>query len=88
MDDGWDFFPNWPATLGDEPPEGRCLGGIQAYRIDPQAASSGAAFLSPDDWKKYEAALGWIPASELAIGIYCNRERDHQILAWLCAEDV
>jgi hypothetical protein len=24
--EGWEFFLNWPATLGDEPAEGSCLG--------------------------------------------------------------
>jgi hypothetical protein len=27
--EGWEFFLNWPATLGDEPAERSCLGGVQ-----------------------------------------------------------
>src|SRR5690242_2976956 len=40
LSDGWEFFLNWPATLGDEPPEGRCLGGLKMFLIDPQAEYS------------------------------------------------
>jgi hypothetical protein len=86
LGNGWEFRPNWPADLGEEPEGGRCPGSIQLYRIDAAEAVSGASFLSPADWQQYGSALGWVPACELSIAIYCNRRRDHQILAWLCVE--
>jgi len=84
--EGWEFFLNWPESLGDEPSEGACLGGIQMYRIDPEAEHSGGSFLSPADWARINEALGWMPACELSAWINCNRQRDHKTLGWFCAE--
>lgn len=84
--DGWEFFLNWPKSLGDEPSEGACLGGIQMYLIDPEAEHNGASFRSPADWARLSKALGWVPACELSAWINCDRPRDHQTLGWFCAE--
>jgi len=84
--DGWEFFLNWPESLGDEPSEGACLGGLQMYLIDPGAEHTGASFWSPADCARLSKALGWVPACELSAWINCNRQRDHRTLGWFCAE--
>ena len=84
--DGWEFFLNWPETLGDEPPEGRCLGGLKLSLVDPEAECSGDSCLSPADWARISQALGWMPACELSVWINCNRPRDHKVLGWFSAE--
>ena len=84
--EGWEFFLNWPVTLGDEPPEGRCLGGLKLYLIHPEAAYSGDSCLSPADWARISHALGWMPACELSVWINCKRPRDHKVLGWFSAE--
>jgi hypothetical protein len=84
--EGWEFFVRWPLELGDEPPRGACLGGIQLFVIDLGAESSGEQALTPGEWVEYEKALGWMPAAELSVSIYCNQLRDHKTLAWLCAQ--
>jgi hypothetical protein len=84
--EGWEFFLNWPATLGDEPAEGRCLGGLKMCLINPKAEYSGDSCLSPADWARFRQALGWMPVCELSAWINCNRPQDHKILGWFCAE--
>jgi hypothetical protein len=84
--EGWEFFLNWPPTLGNEPPEGPCLGGVQMSIIDPEAEFSGSSHLSQADWARYRQALGWMPTCELAAWINCRRPRDHMLLGWFCAE--
>ena len=83
---GWEFFLNWPATLGDEPAEGSCLGGLKLCLIDPDAEYSGDSCFSSADWARISLALGWMPACELSVWINCNRPRDHKVLGWFSAE--
>ena len=84
--EGWEFFLNWPATLGDEPAEGSCLGGVQLYMMDPEAEISGSWQLSGADRALYGQALDWMPTCELAAWINCSRPRDHKVLGWFCTE--
>lgn len=83
---GWQFFLQWPIRLGQEPPGGACLGSIQLHAISTEEESSGGSFLTPDDWRRYEHALGWLPVCEVEVSIFCSRPRDHMLLAWLCFE--
>ena len=47
--EGWEFLLNWPAALGDEPPEPTCSVGLKMCLIDPEAEYSGDSCLSPAD---------------------------------------
>ncbi len=85
--EGWEVFVRWPTELGEEPElRGPCLGAIQLFTVDPGAESSGAAYMSPGDWEQCRDAIGWMPASDLSVSIFCNDKRDHKTLAWLCSE--
>lgn len=84
--DGWEFFLNWPAALGDESIEGSCLGGLDLCLIDPETEYSGASCFAPADWARISQALSWMPACELSVWINCSRPRDHKVLGWFSAE--
>lgn len=84
--EGWEFFLNWPAILGEEPAESSCLGGLKLHLIDLDAEYSGASCLSPADWTRFSQALGWMPVCEFSAWVNCNRPRDHKVLGWFSAE--
>jgi hypothetical protein len=84
--EGWGFFARWPVECGEEPPRGACLGGIQLSVLDLAGEYTGASCLTPNDWAGYEKAIGWMPAAELTVSIFCNQPRDHKTLAWLCIQ--
>ncbi|GEM_PF-6394107 len=56
------------------------------YPIDTHAEYSGASCWSPADWARLNEAIRWTPACELSAWINCNRQWDHKVLGWFCAE--